>query len=171
MVSGSRSAWALLIVGLMISSLCLANWIRHAEHGQRILRHDLGPNRLVRLSHGRLVVCSSERFHYDLDARKYVPALPDAYSAYSWRLGLFLQLNEQVELNFSGETLSTLTCRSFVQISLIWPAIAGLLVASLGALRLRSRTSGFCPTCNYDLRATPDRCPECGAIATKGAGI
>jgi hypothetical protein len=46
-----------------------------------------------------------------------------------------------------------------------------VIVPSLVAYRLRvlraqaieaRRRSGCCPSCGYDLRASPERCPECG---------
>lgn len=49
----------------------------------------------------------------------------------------------------------------------VWPVALVLLTPSIGwaALALRQRRRRMrnqCPACGYDLRATPDRCPECG---------
>jgi hypothetical protein len=61
----------------------------------------------------------------------------------------------------------------------LWP---GIPIAAMPAmaiawrfLRARQPANGRCRRCGYDLRATPDRCPECGAVerghARSDAGV
>jgi hypothetical protein len=45
-----------------------------------------------------------------------------------------------------------------------WLAIS---ITSKSALRAKRLTIGQCVKCGYDLLATPERCPECGAILEK----
>lgn len=55
------------------------------------------------------------------------------------------------------------------------------LVLSTGALpalwllarwrRGRRSSGGYCLTCGYDLRATPERCPECGGVPDRPGAI
>jgi hypothetical protein len=52
-----------------------------------------------------------------------------------------------------------------------WPCwVLVLLTAMPPAIWIRKHRPpkpGLCPVCGYDLRATPNQCPECGAIPPK----
>ena len=61
----------------------------------------------------------------------------------------------------------------------LWPIIVvtailpgvRIALAVLAWRRRRRQQEGLCPTCGYDVRATPERCPECGAELRMAARV
>jgi hypothetical protein len=64
---------------------------------------------------------------------------------------------------------------TWLKLPLWLPAVAAALFpGGVALIRLsqrlrRSRASHYCSACGYDLRATPERCPECGAAPAEMA--
>jgi len=50
-------------------------------------------------------------------------------------------------------------------------APVGVILAVITTFRrAKVLPAGICRVCGYDLRATPERCPECGTVPTLGEG-
>jgi hypothetical protein len=65
-----------------------------------------------------------------------------------------------------------LTCLSVVLPAWFLVCLLGILPAYVWTSHFlttrKRRRMGLCPKCGYDLRATPDRCPECGTVIPTG---
>ena len=60
----------------------------------------------------------------------------------------------------------------WVAVRCVWPAIRLLAAALRNQIPERRRIrQGLCPKCGYDLRASPERCPECGQIRQRATEV
>ena len=58
--------------------------------------------------------------------------------------------------------------KAFAIFGLSFLLMSGAARVRIRSLFAREKKPGFCEKCGYDLRATPNRCPECGTIPSAG---
>jgi hypothetical protein len=65
------------------------------------------------------------------------------------------------EFHYNGHLNSVISLSFGVALPVILIWLGG---REMVLLLVRRRTPGYCEGCGYDLRATPERCPECGRV-------
>jgi hypothetical protein len=166
------SAAALLSLLLCVASMAL--WVRSYWTCDGI--HGFHPTKRVRYavacSRGRVACQTDEPKDLQLFTGPYQPGKttydltppPDQEWENGWGVPL------EVSRTFMGFTymratrLGVISTRMCV-IPLWFVTLVTALAPTAYALRARThrrRAKGLCPKCGYDLRATPERCPECG---------
>ncbi|HEY7119484.1 MAG TPA: hypothetical protein VH475_23030 [Tepidisphaeraceae bacterium] len=100
------------------------------------------------------------------DAYRFAPGLGHWSLDDNWWV---LRRNSTFRWNMSG-TPYTSNCSSSVDLhvpgwAVTFPLITAMFLVHRARVRRKHRVnSGLCARCGYDLRATPDRCPECGSV-------
>jgi hypothetical protein len=142
-----------------------ALWEASCDHGN--LRLDNAPQIAMRLAEEASPLRTRLK-HASVDEK---PALELQFS----RLKVLSHANNEARaaMSIKSRRLTPLASHSAqhgaavtVAASALPPAIWLMLVGRRLARRRMRRINQLCPACGYDLRATPDQCPECGTMPT-----
>jgi hypothetical protein len=148
-------------------------WVRSYYAAERVLWVSEGEKRLLVFAVSRGIVESafgrrdSDRFH-GVEPRFYhISDAPRDLEAPHWQRGHFkfgsrrFGLVVSVPVDEPGEKWVCLVLPCWF-LCLLASTIAAFFGRKFLRNRKLARSVGLCPHCGYDLRATPERCPECG---------
>ena len=156
-----------VVVSLILGTATLVLWIRSRTTKDRFSCTYGYSLHLLASRHGaigyqRLQMPTREPWSADLSSR---PADAILFMGIVGEVDSVRSFGEEPSLELLGAELTPRLGIYFVPHWMPLLAFAGLPACRATAIirRRRAGTSGRCTTCGYDLRATPDRCPECGS--------
>jgi hypothetical protein len=165
----------LTFLSLLLCVAVAALWVRSHWVGDELVRESDGWRRVLRSGCGGVHVSCWYAGHMrqrTLHERVDPPAYPIVAQPAETMLERF-----GFEVYFGGRLPAGWYMSSPPRWSITLPywavslATAAMPLTALVSVALRRGRSmrGLCPSCGYDLRATPDRCPECGTPASISA--
>ena len=169
-----RAIRILAALSLLLCVAAVALWVRSYRYltVARLYLPRASVQAGVMANDGRLVIvvhsfAARPAGAFDSELRWDEPAMPTIRSASAWTgAGGW----DREWIGFGVSSSPARGWRRRVITVPLWFVVLILLSAAAGAVRTlrRSRTAaGSCRACGYDLRATPDRCPECGTLVNR----
>jgi hypothetical protein len=179
----SAPAPARLFIGILYALFLIATLLWAAAFIDVVLTLNTGNGLLreIRLTDSKLVAVQFDDWPYRVsDVRLSHGGAPRGLPAHTVSLGdeerwgpLRRSVGTVATWSDTTRKPSAYSLQTFPLMYAFAPLAAFVLLDLLRrfrARRRRRRLRGRCPVCAYDLRATPDRCPECGTpvVATSG---
>ena len=153
-------------LSLLLCVAAVVLWVRSYWVGDQIqLSHRIDAARY------RLLTVASFEGYLDVETQEVVYDSTDpSWIAHHFRVGLFSfrPQGSSIWNRIGFERVESLDPQAFEFIAPLWPLVLfAAVLPCFGILRwirlARRPSRERCLRCGYDLRATPDRCPECGA--------